>query len=118
MMALSMQMIISPEKWANAIINFSKKSYFHFFEVMSRFSIGAIFILLPQSTYYPNFIVVMGTLLVFVSTFLVLIGSKRHQKFAVWSAKKFIKKFRIAGIFSFIFGLFLVYIQVAFLLAS
>ena len=51
----------------------------------------------------------IGYLLVAVALGLTLTPPLKHKQFAVWSAHKFIKIFRYAGIFSLLFGAFLIY---------
>ena len=59
MMVLSLLMIIKPEFWANGIVEFSEKPYFHPFEIISRFSFGIIFVLFAEKTLYPKLITII-----------------------------------------------------------
>lgn len=111
MICLSMIMIVNPEYWANGIVGFSKKNYFHWFEVISRLIAGVAFVLFSRSTLYPQLILIIGYFLIVVGFGLVIIGSAKHRKFAVWSAHKFKITFRPAGVGSLIFGFFLIYIS-------
>lgn len=111
MICLSLIMIVNPNYWSNGIINFSRKPYFHWFEVFSRLISGLIFVFYSQSTLYPQLVMSLGYLFIVVGFGLVIIGSVKHRKFAVWSAHKFKSTFRIAGLASFIFGNFLIYIS-------
>ena len=47
--------------------------------------------------------------MVAVGVGLLIAGPSRHKQFAVWSAKKFNKTFRPAGIVSIVFGIFIAY---------
>ena len=111
MMCLSAVMIFSPNGWSSGIVSFSKKSYFYFFEITSRLIAGLIFVLFSGATLYPDLILGIGYLLIAVSAGLLLIGSDRHRKFAVWPAIKFKNTFRAAGFGSFVFGVFLIYVS-------
>jgi len=111
MMCLSVIMIVNPRYWSDGIISFSKKSYFHLFEVISRLIAGFIFVLFSKATLYPNLVLFIGYLLIAVGVGLLITGSAKHRKFAVWSAHRFKSTFRPAGIGSFIFGIFLIYIS-------
>ncbi len=111
MMCLSLIMIINPSYWSDGIVRFSKKSYFHWFEVSSRVIAGYVFVLFNKSTLYPQLINSIGYLLIAVGFGLIIIGSIKHCKFAVWSAHKFKSTFRPAGVGSFLFGGFLIYIS-------
>lgn len=102
-------MIVNPDYWANGIITFSKKAYFHWLEVISRLVCGLVFVLFNKSTTYDLLILSMGCLLIGVGLGLLIMGSVKHRNFAVWSAHKFKSTFRPAGIVSLIFSLFLVY---------
>lgn len=112
-MVLSLIMIISPQYWSDGIVTFSKKTYFHWFEVFSRLIAGVLFVVFSQATLYPQLVVGIGFLLILVALGLTITGSVRHRKFAVWSADKFKGTFRPAGFGSFTFGLFLIYISIA-----
>lgn len=105
-------MIVKPNYWSDAMVNFSKKPYFHWFEINTRIGAGLVFVLFNKSTLYPHLILSMGYLLIAVGFGLLITGSVKHRKFAVWSADKFKSIFRLAGIGSFIFGLFLIYISI------
>jgi uncharacterized membrane protein HdeD (DUF308 family) len=102
-------MIVNPNSWSDRIVDFSKRIYFHWFEVISRLIAGVVFVLYNKSTLYPQLILSIGYLLIAVSIGLVIIGSNKHRKFAVWSVHKFKSTFRYAGVVSFIFGIFLIY---------
>jgi hypothetical protein len=104
-------MIVSPAYWSDGIVNFSKKAYFHWFEVISRLITGFTFVYFNQSVGYSTLMLSIGYLMIFVGVVLLFSGSVKHRKFAIWSAHKFKNTFRAAGIFSFIFGFFLIYIS-------
>ncbi len=104
-------MMVSPSYWSNAIIVFSEKPYFHWFEVITRVIAGFVFIVYSQTTLYPQLILVMGCILVAVGIGLVVTGSAKHRQFAVWTAHKFKNIFRSAGMVSFAFGGFLIYLS-------
>jgi hypothetical protein len=102
-------MVIYPNYWSNGIVRFSEARHFHGFEIISRLSFGAIFIAFSEQTLYPAVIGVFGYLMVAVGVGLLIAGPSRHKQFAVWSAKKFNKTFRPAGIVSIVFGIFIAY---------
>jgi len=104
-------MIVNPNYWSNGIVDFSRKPYFHWFEVISRLIAGLVFVFYNQTTLYPHLILNIGYLLITVGFGLIITGSMRHRKFAVWSVHKFKSTFRPAGFGSFIFGSFLIYIS-------
>ncbi len=109
MMLLSIVMMVRPDYWSAVIIRFSKKTYFHPFEILSRFLLGLAFIMFSDQTAHPMIILAVGYLLVVVSITLLITPPSKHKQFAVWSAQRFLKVFRPAGFFSFMFGMFLVY---------
>jgi len=109
--ALSCIMVVNPRYWANGIIRFSEQSYFHWFEVISRLLAGLLFLLYGQQTVYPKLMSGIGYLLLIVSLGLIIVGSNKHRQFAVWSAHKFKSVFRVSGLFSFSFGVFLIYLS-------
>jgi len=104
-------MIVNPSYWSNGIIVFSKKPYFHWFEIITRLIAGLVFVLFHESTMYPQLILGIGYVLIAVGFGLLITGSVKHRKFAVWSAHKFKSTFRPAGLGSFVFGCFLIYIS-------
>jgi len=112
MMCLSVIMMVNPNYWSDQIVNFSKKPYFHWFELISRIGAGLVFVLFNESTLYPQLILGIGYLLIAVGIGLLITGSVKHRGFAVWSAEKFKSTFRFAGVGSFIFGIFLIYISI------
>lgn len=109
MILLSVLMVIDPDSWSNGILKFSRMTYFHGFEIVSRLSFGAIFVAFSEQTLYPAVIGALGYLMVAVGVGLLIAGPSRHKQFAVWSAKKFNKTFRPAGIASTVFGVFIIY---------
>ncbi len=109
MMLLGVVMAIDPDNWSNGILKFSRMTYFHGFEVVSRLSFGAIFIVFSDQTLYPFVMGALGYLMVAVGVGLLISGPSRRRQFAVWSARKFNKSFRPAGIASTAFGAFIVY---------
>jgi len=112
MMLLSVLMIANPENWSNGIVKFSKKAYFHSFEILSRLGFGVVFIVFADQTQYPTVMLVIGYLLIAVGTGLLLTPPSRHRQFAIWSAHKFRNRFRPAGLGSLLFGAFLIYAAV------
>jgi uncharacterized membrane protein HdeD (DUF308 family) len=109
MVLLSLQMMKKPGEFSAAIIKFSNQSYFHIFEILSRLIFGLIFIYYAPSTSAVMINTVLGYLMLFTSILLVFLGAQKHRKFALWSARKFRSMFRFSGIFSFVFGVYIVY---------
>jgi len=109
MVLLSLQMMRNPGEFSAAIIKFSNQSYFHVFEILSRLIFGLIFIYYAPSTSAVMINTVLGYLMLFTSILLVFIGAQKHRKFALWSATKFRSMFRFSGVFSFVFGIYIVY---------
>lgn len=109
MILLSALMAIDPDNWSNGILKFSRMTYFHGFEIVSRLFFGVIFVAFSDQTLYPTVLAALGYLMIAVGVGLAIAGSSRHQQFAVWAAKKFNKTFRPAGLVSIVFGVFIVY---------
>ena len=114
MITLSTIMIFAPHYWANGIVKFSQKLYFHWFEVISRIIAGCVFVLYSKTTQQPLLISALGYIFISVGVGLLIIGSLKHRQFAVWSAHKFKPVFRLAGCGSFIFGIYVIYISIGF----
>lgn len=109
MIIFSAIMIISPVYWSQSIIRFSQTPYFHAFEILTRLVAGAIFVIYADQTHSPTMMKIIGYLLLTVGVGLMLTPPSAHRRFAVWSAEKFHKAFRPAGVFSLLFGVFLIY---------
>ncbi len=109
MILLSLIMIINPGYWSEGIVKFSKKFWFHPFEIISRFAFGLIFVFFAGQTLFPKLMTVIGYALIAVSVGLLLTPPSRHKKFALWSAEKFRNYFRCFGFVSLVFGAFLIY---------
>ena len=92
MILLSAVMAVDPDYWLDGIVAFSRAKYFHGFEIISRLAFGVVFIKFSEQTLYPAVIGIFGYLMV-----------------AVWAAMKFNKIFRLAGIVSIMFGIFIAY---------
>jgi hypothetical protein len=105
---LSLIMIVRPERWASGMLTFAEMRYFHQFEFMSRFFLGAVILVFADSTSFPFFFKVMGGVFVLAGTILVFMGSQRHRKLAE-KFSTFGKLFRYAGFASLAFGIFVVY---------
>ncbi|MCF6225597.1 MAG: hypothetical protein L3J22_04750 [Xanthomonadales bacterium] len=106
---LSTVMVVNPEYWSKGIVKFSEAAYFHLFEIVSRLLFGAIFITFADQTLYPTMMSIIGYMLVGVGVVLSLTPPSKHRLFAAWSAQRFSSIFRPAGVFSFIFGIFIIY---------
>lgn len=112
MILLSLVMIIKPQYWADGIIEFSEKSWFHAFEILSRLAFGAVFVIFADRTSHPGLMSFIGYLLIAVGAGLLLTPPSKHKQFAVWSAHKFKNTFRPMGFVSLLFGAFLIYAAV------
>lgn len=101
--------MINPRAFSQGIVNFSRQRYFHSFEVLSRLLSGVIFVIYAPLTsgHYAN--LVFGCLMLVSAIILLIIGTKKHREFALWSAKKFCPMFRISGVFSAFFGSYIIY---------
>ena len=109
MIALSAGMIWSPQSWADAIVAFSNKSYFHPAEIVTRLAGGTVFVYFAEQTLFPRVILAAGYLLLAVGVGLLLTPPSRHRQFALWTAAHCIGIFRPAGFVSVLFGGFLIY---------
>ena len=109
MILLSTMMVINPDSWSNRILKFSQMKVFHGFEIVSRLFFGVVFITFADQTLYPAVMRAFGYLMAAVGVGLLIAGPSRHQQFAVWSARKFFRTFRPAGIVSLMFGAFIAY---------
>lgn len=109
MIGLSLSMIINKDKFAQGIVTFSNKAWFHPFEVISRILIGTVFIYAAGNSQFNWLFLFIGYCLLLVGLGLLLIGETKHKAFAIWAADRFVSIFPIAGLFSLGFGTFLIY---------
>ena len=109
MIAFGGFMIRRPIQFANGIAVFSRKKWFHVFEIVSRFGLGLVFLLFVNHTDYPYLFLGLGIMLVGVSLFLVIIGEDKHRKFALKTVE-IGKNFKPIGFVSIAAGLVLVYL--------
>jgi uncharacterized protein YjeT (DUF2065 family) len=109
MVLISVLMVINPDNFSSGILKFSRMAYFHGFEIVSRVSFGSLFVAFSEQTLYPAVIDAFGYLMISVGIGLLIAGPSRHKQFAAWSARKFNRTFRPAGIASIVFGTFIVY---------
>jgi len=110
--ASSFIMIANPVAWSNGIISFCGTSWFHPFEIASRLVFGLVFIIYADQTLYPRVILAIGYLLLGASLVLLLMQPSRHRRFAAWSARKFRRAFRPAGVLGAASGAFIVFASV------
>lgn len=106
-------MSIKPTQFSKGIIQFSEKSWFHLFEITTRFVLGGAFIAFSQQTNYPRVVFSLGIIFCIASVFLLLLGSKKHRQFAVFISEYLKNKFRYIGYFAIILGAVIMYIAVA-----
>jgi hypothetical protein len=110
MMLFGFAMVWNPGAFSAGIIAFSKKSYFHLFEILSRIAAGLIFIFYADDTVFPLVIYIIGSGLILVGIGLAFTPPRIHKNFAVWSAGAFKDKFRLIGLVSIPMSLWLVYV--------
>ena len=112
MISLGSYMTAYPLKFSAGIVSFSEKRWFHTFEVLSRLIVGLLFLVAANKTSFEFIVTVLGYLLCFTSIFLVVIGAKRHRKFALLISR-IGQHFRILGIFAIILGSGIIYLGVS-----
>jgi uncharacterized membrane protein YjdF len=112
MFVLGSVMAFKPVAFSNGIASFSQKSWFHAFEITSRIIFGILLILFAEQSSFANLLYFLGGILCFVGVFLLLIGSKRHKRFALLTSR-IGEKFRPIGVVGQICGVVLMYIGLA-----
>jgi hypothetical protein len=110
MFCLCLSMALKPEQFANGIVRFSEKAYFHPFEIVSRLLVGLAFIGFADDTGLPSVVRFFGYGLVLVGIGLALTPPSRHRQFACWSANHFRTQFRLIGLVSMPLALLLLFI--------
>lgn len=106
-------MAVNPERFADGIVRFSEKKWFHIFEISSRAFAGVIFIVYSGSTLYPIVFNILGYGLIGVAIGLVILAPARHRQFALWAADNFRNKFRPIGIVSIPLGVPIIYMALS-----
>ena len=110
MAAISLVMVAKPDAWARFIVLYSRMSYMHALEIVIRLGFGLLFVKYAEDAKFPLTIRIMGYVLLAVGVGLMLTPPSSHRRFAVWSVEKFSEYFRRAGLVSFAFGVFLIYV--------
>ena len=105
-------MLLKPVPFADAIVQFSRKRYFHYFEIISRLAIGAALLLDAHNTAYPLVFELIGNLLFIIAIVLVFMTEKHHKRFAVSAAKHGVSWFKPAGVVAITFGFWTVFVSV------
>ena len=91
-------MAARPTAFANLMIAFSEKPWFHPFEIFTRIIIGAGLWYFASDTPYTRFFEALGILVFVVGVGLLLIGAEKHRAFAHFAADRFQAYFRLAGL--------------------
>ena len=110
MFVLCLSMAVKPNVFADGIVSFSEKTFFHPFEIISRLLVGVVFVWFADDTLAPTVIRLLGCGLLLVGIGLALTPPARHRQFARWSADKFRSQFRLIGLVSLPLALTLFYI--------
>lgn len=113
MMCLSILMIVNPEQWSRGIVRFSEKTYFHGLEITTRLLSGVLFVTYSEQVKLSIIFSALGYLMIGVAAGLIIIGSKLHIRFAIWSAESFRGYFRFAGVASIFGGAAIVYLSLS-----
>lgn len=98
-------MLFRPALWARGIVRFSQQRGFHLTEIGLRLVLGALLLGYADQTAHRALFSALGCLMLFVATFLLLLGAARHRRFALRSAS-WIGLFRPAGLAAILFGMF------------
>ncbi len=109
MFALGSVMLLRPLKFAQGVSAFSEKSWFHVFEVASRFILGLIFFGQATFSSFPLLHLLLGATLGFTSIFLVIIGPAKHRQFAKQTSNLG-NWFRPIGLFAIVIASLLIYL--------
>ena len=110
MVLISVVMMAKPDAWARCIVLYSRMPYMHALEILIRLGFGLLFVKYASDAKFPLTIEIMGYILLAVGIGLMLTPPSSHRRFAVWSVETFSKHFRRAGLVSFAFGVFLIYV--------
>ncbi|MFB2641436.1 hypothetical protein ACE02D_03960 [Shewanella bicestrii] len=109
MLLFSLVMVVRPAAFADGIIAFSERPYFHIVEVVSRIIAGVIFIQYYADTRFPQIFLAIGIVLLCVGIGLACTPPSQHRKFALWSAQAFKNQFRLIGVVSVPLSSLLIY---------
>ncbi len=109
MVGISLALMARPDASAEAVLRFVRLRYFHPFEIVTRLGFGVLFVMYADQSRFPTVVRVFGYLLVAVGLGLLVTPPSYHRRFGVWSVDKFSKYFRVAGLGSLAFGVFLIY---------
>lgn len=107
--SISLVMIAKPDSWVEMAVRYCRLPYMHPVEILICIGFGLSFIFYAGQSEFPTLFKFFGYVLVAVGLGLIFTPPSYHRRFGIWSTEKIGRQFRPAGLFSLIFGAFLVY---------
>ncbi len=107
--AISLVMVAKPDLWVAMTVRYCRLPYMHPVEILVCLGFGLSFVFYAGQSEFPAMFKFFGYVLVAVGLGLILTPPSYHRRFGIWSVEKIGRYFRPAGLFSLIFGAFLVY---------
>ena len=104
-----MVILVSPAKFKNVMNNFTGRRRF-LFAIISRVIIGAILLAEAASLRFPLAVKIIGAISILAAIGLLLAGQPRMDRIIDYWMKKSDVLFRVASVFAFAFGGFLIYV--------
>ena len=118
LIASSLAILLSPERWARFWVEFSGKSYFHVVEIGSRIVLAVMLFAFAEQAIHPLGIRILGGVVACGVIGLLVMGEARHKRFAVVVFDKYLRLIRWMGLAGIVVGLWVVYASVGPLIMS
>ena len=113
MLIFGLMMFVKPHQFSEGIVSFSEQTWFHPFEILSRLTLGLLFLFLADTSPYSMLFNIIGGVLCFVAVLLLVMGAKRHKAFARKSAT-IGRNFRPIGVVAIVVSCGLIYLGLSY----
>lgn len=101
--------LILPEKFKNIMNRWTGQPRF-LFAVIIRVVLGAILLSEAVNLKFPLAMKIIGAISILAAVVLLLVGQERMDRFIDWWMKQSETVFRVASVFAFVVGAFLIYV--------
>ncbi len=101
--------LILPEKFKNIMNRWTGQPRF-LFAVIIRIVLGAILLSEAPNLKFPFAMKIIGAISILAAVVLLLVGQERMDRFIDWWMKQSENVFRLASVFAFALGAFLIYV--------
>lgn len=102
-------LVVNPDYFFNLLKKNVQSTWMHVAAIAVRAMFGGIFIYSADASKFPLVVSILGWTMIVAALILLVIGRKNLEKLVSWALAVFQPFGWIGGVFSLIFGLFLIY---------